>query len=134
MTSLSGRAYDHQAAEALDEGDGAGLWCGEVAGARDAALPGGDGADDEAADPGGPGGVAGEPQTQRLGQGQEMRSVESMLGVATALPNIPRPAGVWFHPQRVIAVARLSLGYLGNAKEVLGEEADRQPDGTKRSK
>ena len=54
--------------EALDEGDGAGLWCGEVAGTRDAALPGGDGADDEAADPRGPGGVAGEPQTQRLGQ------------------------------------------------------------------
>jgi hypothetical protein len=64
-----------QAAEALDEGDGAGLWCGEVAGARDAALPGGDGADDEAADPGGPGGVAGEPQTQRLGQGQDPLTV-----------------------------------------------------------
>ena len=39
-----------QAAEAADEGDGAGLWCGEVAGARDAGLPGSDGADDEAAD------------------------------------------------------------------------------------
>ena len=64
-----------QAAEAPDEGDGAGLWCGEVAGARDAALPGGDGADDEAADPGGPGGVAGEPQTQRLGQGQDPLTV-----------------------------------------------------------
>jgi hypothetical protein len=58
-----------QAAETLDEDDGTGLWCGEAAGARDAALPSTDRADDEATDPACPCRIAGEAQAQRSGHG-----------------------------------------------------------------
>jgi hypothetical protein len=64
-----------QAAETLHERDGAGPRRVDTTGACNAALPGADRANDEAADPAGPRWVTGEAQAQRLGHGQDPLAV-----------------------------------------------------------
>jgi hypothetical protein len=138
LSTKTGIGYDevevdvevHQPAKPLHEGDGAGARRGEAALARDAALPGGDGADDERTGPARPGGITREHEPQWLGHGEHPLAVRRQR--QDSIDEVH--GGVGHAPRRATRAQAASLaterdddlvvaGLAADAREAVGEDA-----------